>query len=147
MKKIFVVLLIFSIILITSFNYDKYGSVEKFISPLSFYQDVIHFGIQKGDNVRLFNNGLTFISNNHNILSSQYGKVEFVGYNQIYGNYIIIQHENSLKTVYTKLNHIFIQKDQDIKRGQKIADIETDKFHLKVLQNNNIINPEVYIKL
>jgi hypothetical protein len=55
------------------------------------------------------------------ILASHDGKVIVATFSSLYGNYIIIEKGN-LKTRYSHLKTIFVNKNQKVKEGQKIAE-------------------------
>lgn len=49
------------------------------------------------------------------------GVVESVGYNDSYGNYLVIRHSNRLRTTYNHCSKILAAKGEQLSRGDRIA--------------------------
>ncbi len=49
------------------------------------------------------------------------GKVIFSGWKEAYGNLIVIQHKNNYITVYAHNSKLLVEVDENVKKGQKIA--------------------------
>ena len=82
------------------------------------------------------------------ILSTANGKVEFIKKsNRGYGNQIIINHGNNYKTRYAHLGDIFVEKGQEIKKGETIGTLGVSglttgpHLHYEILKNNKAIDP------
>jgi len=58
---------------------------------------------------------------NANLISSNSGKVVFVGYNGIYGNLPIIDHGLGLYTLYGHCDSLFVKEGDEVKAGDVIA--------------------------
>ena len=110
-------------------------------NPFGEYTTEHHFGIdfrgRTGDPVR----------------ATAHGKVEFAGVKGGYGNCIIINHGNDLKTLFGHLSRINVRIGQPIKIGDYIGDIGSTgrssgpHLHYEIIQNNKKVNPKYYLKL
>jgi murein DD-endopeptidase MepM/ murein hydrolase activator NlpD len=76
-------------------------------------------------------------TNDHRILASADGIVHNVGYNSLFGKYVVIKHVINGKyyiTEYAHADNIYVEKGQKVKKGDVIALIgltgNTDGYHL-----------------
>jgi murein DD-endopeptidase MepM/ murein hydrolase activator NlpD len=75
------------------------------------------------------------------------GIVEKAEYNSINGNYIIINHSDSLKTTYNHCDKLLIKEGYKVSKGETIALVgETgyatgNHLHFEMILNNKYINP------
>ena len=49
------------------------------------------------------------------------GVVESVGYNESYGNYLVIRHSERLRTTYNHCSEILAEEGEQLSRGDRIA--------------------------
>lgn len=80
------------------------------------------------------------------------GKVETKEVSRFgYGNQIIVDHGNGMKSRYAHLNKIKVEIGQEVKPEQTIGDVGStgwstgSHLHLEVLQNNRAINPQAVL--
>lgn len=80
------------------------------------------------------------------------GKVITAGYNNGgYGNLIIIEHENNMKTYYAHLNDIYVKVGDVIKKGKKIGTVGNTglstgpHLHFELRINDEPVDPTNYI--
>jgi len=59
------------------------------------------------------------------ILASRTGIILNTGYNNIYGNFITIKHEDNYETVYCHLKKIFVELNQKVQSGMIIGTVGT----------------------
>jgi murein DD-endopeptidase MepM/ murein hydrolase activator NlpD len=84
---------------------------------------------------------------NRNILAADNGTVSSAGYDGGYGNRIVINHNNGIKTTYSHLSSISIGVGQTVQRGQKIGVMGATgnstgiHLHFEVYQNGSLKNP------
>lgn len=85
------------------------------------------------------------------IYASEDGKVEVSGWNNGgYGNYIIINHGNGIKTLYAHNSQNLVSVDDSVSRGQVIGYIGSTgrstgaHIHYEVRVNNSTANPLLY---
>lgn len=75
------------------------------------------------------------------------GVVKYKGYQQAAGYYIVLEHENNLKTVYMHLSKIEVEKGQSVLVGEMIARTGNSgrtsgpHLHYEIRQNNKPIDP------
>lgn len=76
------------------------------------------------------------------------GKVAKVGYNNTYGNYVIIVHDNTgYQTLYGHLSSVAVKQGSNVTQGQKIGGVGSTGYstgnhlHLSVYKNGCLINP------
>ncbi len=75
------------------------------------------------------------------------GSVEHTGYQPIYGQTIILEHENGKKTVYAHLEKIYVKKGQEVKQGKIIGSVGTSgrttgpHLHFEIRAGDETINP------
>ena len=85
------------------------------------------------------------------IYSIQNGTVLRAGTARGYGNYIVIDHGNGIKSAYAHMNEMFIKKGQSIKKGDKIGSVGMtgtatgNHLHFEIISNNKKTNPINYI--
>jgi murein DD-endopeptidase MepM/ murein hydrolase activator NlpD len=86
------------------------------------------------------------------IKAADNGSVVSAGYDGGYGNKVVINHNNGLKTVYAHLDSISVSVGQVVSQGQKIGVMGTTghstgvHLHFEVYDNGNLKNPNDYLK-
>lgn len=125
---------------------DDINTGTKFLWPvlshrITQYYSWQHTGLDIGDKV------------GNPIYAAEAGKVEKAGWNSGgYGNYVIINHGNGLKTLYGHASKVLVKAGDSVSRGQTIALIGSTgrstgpHLHLEVRVNNSRVNPLNYIK-
>ncbi|MCB9802901.1 peptidoglycan DD-metalloendopeptidase family protein [Candidatus Nomurabacteria bacterium] len=105
------------------------------------YYSLVHTGLDIGDKT------------GNPIYAAEAGKVEIAGWNAGgYGNYVIINHGNGLKTVYGHASKLLVKTGDTVSRGETIALIGSTgrstgpHLHFEVRVNNVRKNPLNYIK-
>lgn len=79
------------------------------------------------------------------------GVVSYVGKNYGYGNVVVLNHNNGIKTKYAHVEKSLVKKGQSVKRGEKIALVgKTGRstgphLHYEVHQNGVAVDPLRYI--
>ena len=80
------------------------------------------------------------------------GKVIYAGYDQWNGNYLKIQHENNIMTVYCHCEALNVKKGDMVKAGDKIASVGSTgsstgpHLHFELRINNVSYDPQAAIK-
>jgi murein DD-endopeptidase MepM/ murein hydrolase activator NlpD len=75
------------------------------------------------------------------------GRVSAAGYNKIYGNYIIINHDGGYQTMYGHLHKILVTKDARVIQGKVIGQVGSTgrstgaHLHFAAYKNGRAINP------
>ncbi len=81
------------------------------------------------------------------------GTVIVAGVDDVYGNYIKIDHSNGVVTLYAHCSKLLVKKGQKIKKGAVIANVgDTGSavgphLHFEVVKDNRPLNPLEFIKL
>lgn len=89
------------------------------------------------------------------IVAANDGTVKFVNtaytYGRGYGIYLIIDHGGNMSTLYAHCSAILVSVDQDVKKGQVIAQVGTTGWstgphlHFEVRKSNDHVNPYPYV--
>lgn len=151
MKTIKNIILIFSLIILSSFitKENKFTSnlIDKKFSP----QIISEFGIKKHPvlNIEKMHNGIDITANpKAKIKCVENGKVlEVINGNYKFGNYVIIEHSNKIRTLYAHLSKIDIRKGDFVKSGQiigiigKTGRVTKTQLHFEVFKNEKNVNP------
>lgn len=86
------------------------------------------------------------------IYASMSGKITYVGYSSIFGNYVIINHSKGYQTLYAHMSKILAKKGQFISQGTKIGLVGSTGYstgphlHFTVYKNGNLVDPLSLIK-
>lgn len=85
------------------------------------------------------------------ILAAYSGKVVAATYSSTMGNYVMIDHGDSLYTIYMHASALYVSKGQEVAKGEKIAAVGTtgrstgNHLHFGVRLNGNYVSPWNYI--
>ncbi|WP_420474362.1 peptidoglycan DD-metalloendopeptidase family protein [Noviherbaspirillum sp. ST9] len=85
------------------------------------------------------------------VLAAGSGKVLYAGSGiRGYGNLVIVKHSNNLLSAYAHNKTIFVKEDQNVTKGQKIAemgnsDSEEVKLHFEIRQQGKPVDPSKYL--
>lgn len=80
------------------------------------------------------------------------GVVKYAGYDNIYGNMVIIKHSNEIETAYAHASEILVKTGDDVKKGETIAKVGSTgrstgpHLHFELRVNGEAVNPKGYIK-
>ncbi|MGE5628418.1 MAG: M23 family metallopeptidase [Solirubrobacterales bacterium] len=83
---------------------------------------------------------------------SSSGTVTFAGWQEGYGNVIIINHGNNIETVYAHCKTINVKKSQKVTTGEKIGEVGSTgrstgpHVHFEIRLNGTPMNPQNYLK-
>ncbi len=85
------------------------------------------------------------------VLAAADGRVVYAGSGlRGYGNLIILKHNNTYLTAYAHNQSLLVKEDQDVKQGQKIAemgssDADRVKLHFEVRRQGKPVDPARYL--
>lgn len=103
-------------------------------------------GIQK------FHNGIDMAAPGGSAILAAYdGKVVAAAYSSSMGNYIMIDHGDSLYTIYMHASALYVSTGQEVSKGQKIAAVGStgrstgNHLHFSVRKGGNYVNPWGYL--
>lgn len=87
------------------------------------------------------------------VVSGAAGKVSFVGWQNGYGQLVIVDHGGGLTTRYGHLSHIDVEMDESVSRGQLLGKVGSTgrstgpHLHYEVRINDEAVNPLPYLLL
>lgn len=103
--------------------------------------------------IQQFHNGVDMAAPGGSpILAAYDGKVVAADYNASMGNYIMIDHGDSLYTIYMHASALYVSKGAEVSKGSKIAAVGTtgrstgNHLHFSVRLNGNYVNPWSYLR-
>lgn len=102
--------------------------------------------------VEKFHNGIDMAAPGGSpILAAYDGKVVAAAYSNSMGNYIMIDHGDSLYTIYMHASALYVSKGAEVHKGDKIAAVGStgrstgNHLHFSVRLNGNYVNPRSYL--
>ncbi len=134
-------------------SYNKEQISFKFTTPL---RGVItsRFGYRDHPIIEdaSFHTGLDIAANSgRDIVSFAAGKVIDAGKNSTYGNYLLIEHRNGIRSFYGHNSKLLVKKGQKVSLGQKIAKVGSTgmstgpHLHFEVRKGTTRLDPALYI--
>jgi len=87
------------------------------------------------------------------VVSGAAGKVSFIGWQNGYGQLVVVDHGGGLTTRYGHLSHIDVELDQTVSRGQLLGKVGSTgrstgpHLHYEVRINDEAVNPLPYLLL
>jgi murein DD-endopeptidase MepM/ murein hydrolase activator NlpD len=81
------------------------------------------------------------------VRSAMDGKVASIGYNSVYGNFIILTHDGGYQTLYAHLSAVSVKKDNRVVQGAKIGEVGNTGYstgphlHFAAYKNGRAVNP------
>ena len=86
-----------------------------------------------------------------NVKSPLSGKVEYAGWSEELGNYVVLKHVNNFITVYGYLHSALVKPEENINKGQIIAQVGSDNsnnnphLYFEIRNGNVVIDPRKLI--
>lgn len=103
--------------------------------------------------VRSFHTGIDMVAPlGTSIKASMTGKVAAAGYNQVYGNYVIVSHSGGYQTLYAHMTTILVKLGQNVNQGSVLGKLGSTGYstgphlHFSVYKNGQLINPLSVLK-
>lgn len=100
-----------------------------------------------------FHNGIDMAApGGSNILAAYDGKVVAAAYSGSMGNYVMIDHGDSLYTIYMHASALYVSAGQEVSKGAKIAAVGStgrstgNHLHFSVRLNGSYVSPWKYLK-
>ena len=127
-------------------TYD--GGMFAFPAPSDDYGNRIHptLGVEK------FHNGIDLAAPNGSpILAAYDGEVVAAAYSSSMGNYVMIDHGDSLYTIYMHASALYVSKGDAVTKGQQIAAVGSTgrstgpHLHFGVRKNGGYVSPWGYL--
>jgi murein DD-endopeptidase MepM/ murein hydrolase activator NlpD len=123
---------------------------ELFIYPLSHFRLTSPFGWRKDpiSGVRRHHGAIDLAAPAGTpVKSAMDGKVASLGYNSVYGNFIILSHDGGYQTLYAHLSAVTVTKGSRAAQGTKIGEVGNTGYstgahlHFGVYKNGRAVNP------
>ena len=104
--------------------------------------------------VEKFHNGVDIVARlNTPVAAAMAGRVASVGFNTVYGRYVIIKHVGTgFQTMYAHLDRTSVSRDQNVAQGQKIGELGNTgmttgaHLHFSIFKSNEPVDPLAYLK-
>lgn len=87
----------------------------------------------------------------YNVTASADGKVEKVGYDERFGNYVILRHDKTYSTCYAHLETVKVKENDEIKKGNLVGiagetgNATGKHLHFEIRKNEERVDPQKYI--
>ncbi len=134
---------------------DKRRFIVPFVGTVySYYgprEDGYHYGWDipgdEGDNLYAAASGKVIVAIGQDGYFSDLPEHHFTGY----GYCVVIEHEDGYSTMYAHCNKIYVALGQEVKQGDKIAEIgntgksEGNHVHFEIMKNGAKLNPAQYL--
>lgn len=125
---------------------ESLNPVSRMIAP-SKGSIVKGFGMQDASGSD-FHYGISLSAEeNENIVSANDGIVSEISKSEEYGSYIVISHNEEIKTLYGNLNEIIINIGDNVEKGQAIARVnpDTKSFYFELKRGETYLDPTQFI--
>lgn len=127
----------------------------KFCNPCPSFKrisDEYGYRIHPITGAKQFHNGIDMAAAGGSpILAAYGGKVVAAAYSSSMGNYVMIDHGDSLYTIYMHASALYVSKGQEVSQGQKIAAVGStgrstgNHLHFSVRLNGSYVSPWNYL--
>ena len=80
------------------------------------------------------------------------GKVAYVGWSNVFGNYVIINHGNGYQTLYGHMSKTLVKKGQSVDQSTRVGLVGSTGYstgphlHFTVYKNGNLVDPMSLLK-
>lgn len=129
-----------------------YEIVRKFYDKNASKEDQAKALIKYGNTYRT-SNGVSYAKDDDttfDVVASLSGKVIEIKESPLYGNYVVIEHNDNLKTCYYGLSEVCVSVGTELNQGDKIGksgntDIDKEAgnhVYFQILKNGKYVNPE-----
>jgi len=128
MKKLSLIILLFSVFILSGFLFmDK----SYFLCPVEYKNGIVVRSDGRGDGFfgaersgRRLHNGIDLLAKvGTPVLASRSGRVIAAKQNRGMGKYVIIKHRHNITTVYGHLSEICIRKNARVRQGQVVGKV------------------------
>jgi murein DD-endopeptidase MepM/ murein hydrolase activator NlpD len=100
-----------------------------------------------------FHHGIDFESNSGSpVYPARNGTVKETGFNETYGNYLILTHDNGYETLYGHLQKVYKKEGETVTRQDIIGSTGNTgissgpHLHFEIIKDGNPVNPELYLR-
>ncbi|UPA16604.1 M23 family metallopeptidase [Borrelia coriaceae] len=126
-----------------------------FIFPLKKFIISSDFGFRPDPftGMKNFHTGIDLAAPmNSLVFCSSYGVVVVVDYNDIYGNFVVVEHKNNVKSLYGHLSSYIVKKGDVLRTGDIVGRVgQTGRstgphLHFEILRKGSPVNPVKILK-
>ncbi len=123
---------------------------DLFLNPVKRYYLSSYYGWRASPftGKRSFHSGIDMASSTGTpVYAALVGTVSTVGYNETYGNYIIVSHHSGYKTLYGHLSATLVVRGQNVTTATRIGRVGSTglstgpHLHFTVFKNGRTVNP------
>jgi len=81
------------------------------------------------------------------IMAAKDGRISALGYDRVFGNFIIMTHANGFQTLYAHLHTITVRRGEQVRQGVRIGTVGNTglstgpHLHFAIYRNNRAVNP------
>ncbi len=132
-----------------SFYVAKAVHPQGMIRPASGW---ISMGYSRGEGGRVAHHGIDIAAAKGTpVRCALDGRVMAAGWDDIYGNIIVIEHSDSLTTVYGHNEKIWVKEGENVTKGQVIASVGSTgrstapHLHFEILVDDKPVDPQSYV--
>lgn len=85
------------------------------------------------------------------VRATLYGRVATTGYSNVYGNYVIVTHDDGYQSLYGHLSSISVRRGQTVEQGVLIGRVGNTGYstgshlHFSVYKNGKMVNPRTVL--
>ena len=104
-------------------------------------------------NVRAFHTGTDLACpTGTSIYAAMSGTVSYTGVSSVFGNYVIVNHNNGYQTLYAHMSKILVKKGQSVNQDTKLGLVGSTGYstgphlHFTVYKNGKIVDPMTVLK-
>ena len=104
-------------------------------------------------NVRQFHTGIDIgAPTGTPIRAAMGGRVATVGYDRVFGNFIIINHHSGFRTLYAHLSRVRVRQGANVQTGERIGDVGSTglstgpHLHFTVFRHGVTVNPRTLMR-
>jgi murein DD-endopeptidase MepM/ murein hydrolase activator NlpD len=95
---------------------------------------------QKGEHWKKYHTGTDYVGSNKRVYAVGSGQVYSVGYDDIYGNHVLIQHYDGYYSLYAHLSSVFVSAKESVDTNTQIGiegatgNVTGSHLHLEILR-------------
>ncbi len=126
-----------------------------FISPIDEGNVISTFGgsYNQLEEKSTFQRGIDYISQGEiQVHAAEDGVITLVSNSNNYGNYIKVNHDETVFSIYSNCTNIYVSEGQKVKKGDLLASVTNEEeadnwFHFELWMDGEIVDPSEYIQL
>lgn len=147
--RIYIIFFMFLLIITVLFHFANSTTFYDFITPTNYNFISSYYGYRELYGISNFHNGIDFLApQGSDIYASSSGIIIYASFMQDgFGNTIIIEHSNNIKTLYCHVDENFIVKIGDFVNQGEIIGKVGPKYLSNGIQNGNTTGPHLHFSI